>query len=314
MDTHDHEHEHGHGHSHAHGELGHSHAPNSLRALLFVIGLTATIFFAELIAGLVSGSLALLADAMHMLSDSTGLIIAAVAMLIGRRAATARATYGFTRVEVLAAMSNAIVVGALSVWIVVEAFMRLGSDVEIETGLMLVVAVIGLVANAISAYILVRNQDGNINMRGALLHVISDMLGSVAVIIAGLVIRYTGWTVADTVASVVIAAIIIPRAVGLLRDALNILLERVPPEVSPEVVERVLRSIPGVRDVHDLHIWTIDGRRMLATCHLVVNTDAAEAFSCGILDRAETELTNLGIGHSTVQLETGEHSGHETVC
>lgn len=211
-------------------------------------------------------------------------------------------------------MTNALVVTALSVWIVAEAFMRLGSDVEIQTGLMLVVAFIGLVANGISAMVLMRHQDGNINMKGALLHVLSDLLGSVAVIVAGLIIRYTGWTAADTVASIVIAAIIIPRAVGLLKYALNILLERVPSEMSPEEVGRVLRDIPGVADIHDLHIWTIDGKQMLATCHLVVNADAAEAFSCGILDHAAEELLNLGIGHSTIQLETREHSNHETVC
>lgn len=305
-DSHRHDH---HGHSH-----DHSHAPSSLRALLAVIIFTAVVFLAELIAGLVSGSLALLADAMHMLSDSTGLIIAAVAMLIGRRARTARATYGFKRVEVLAAMTNAIVVTAISVWIVVEAIMRLGSEVEIQTTLMLVVAVIGFLTNGISALVLMRHRDSNINMRGAFLHVLSDMLGSVAVIIAGLIIRYTGWTPADTIASIAIAAIIIPRAFSLLREALNILLERVPAGADVEEVDAALRRIPGVTDVHDLHIWSIDGKEVLATCHLVIDTDTDHIHSCGVLDRAEAELSGLGIDHSTIQLESAAHGDHESVC
>lgn len=299
---------------HHHDHSGHSHVPKSLKALAAVLILTGTVFFAELIAGLVSGSLALLADAMHMLSDATGLIIALVAMLIGRRAPTDRATYGFKRVEVLAAMTNALVVAAVSVWIVVEAIMRLGSDTEIQTGLMLIVAVIGFLTNGVSALVLMRHQDGNINMRGALLHVLSDMLGSVAVIIAGLVIRYTGWMPADTIASIAIAAIILPRAFGLLKDAVNILLERVPDGADPAEVDRVLREIPGVEDIHDLHIWSIDGREVLATCHIVVDTDFQHLFSCGVLDRAEAELNKLGIAHSTIQLESAAHSDHETVC
>ncbi|WP_053544710.1 cation diffusion facilitator family transporter [Corynebacterium deserti] len=302
-------------HAHTHGhEHDHSHAPSSLKALLAVIALTSVIFLAELIAGLVSGSLALLADAMHMLSDSTGLIIAAVAMLIGRKARNFRATYGYKRAEVLAALVNASVVTAISVWIVIEALIRLGGDVEIQTDLMLIVAVIGLVTNAISALVLMRHQDGNINMRGAFLHVLSDMLASVAVIIAGLIIRYTGWTPADTVASIVIAAIIIPRAFSLLREAINILLERVPKEAEPEKIYEALRQVPGVADVHDLHIWTIDGKETLATCHLVVDSMDKEIMSCGVLDRAETELSKLGIDHSTIQLESFEHGDHESVC
>ncbi|MFP7365581.1 cation diffusion facilitator family transporter [Corynebacterium callunae] len=313
-DDHGHSHNHSDGHDHDHGVAGHSHAPNSLKALLGVLALTTVIFLAELSAGLISGSLALLADAMHMLSDSTGLIIAAVAMLIGRKAPTDRATYGFKRVEVLAAMTNAVVVAALSVWIVVEALMRLGGDVEIQTGVMLIVAIIGFITNAVSALILMRHQDGNINMRGAFLHVLSDMLGSVAVIIAGLVIRYTGWMPADTVASIVIAAIIIPRAFGLLKEAINILLERVPTDAEPAQVTAALKAVDGVADVHDLHIWTIDGKEILATCHLVVETSEKNVYSCGVLDRAEAELSKLGINHSTIQLESAEHSGHESVC
>ncbi|MGP6173359.1 cation diffusion facilitator family transporter [Corynebacterium sp. A21] len=302
-----HHHEHGasdHGHDH-------SHAPKSLRALVAVIVLTSVIFLAELIGGLVSGSMALLADAMHMLSDSTGLIIALVAMLIGRKSASSTATYGYRRVEVLAAMLNAGVVTLISVWVVVQAVMRLGGGTEIDTDLMLIVAVIGFLANGISALVLMRHQDGNINMRGAFLHVLSDMLASVAVIIAGLVIRYTGWMFADTIASLVIAAIILPRSLGLLRDAVEVLLERVPRGVDTQQLEDGLLGINCVREVHDLHVWSLDGKDMLATVHLVVDGEAAQPSSCLVLDLADEVFAGFGIGHSTIQLESPGHQPHE---
>lgn len=299
------------GHSHDHD---HSHVPQSLRALVLVIILTSVIFFAELIGGLVSGSMALLADAMHMLSDSTGLIIALVAMLIGRKAASASATYGYRRVEVFAAMINATVVSVISVGIVIQAISRLGGGAEINTGLMLLVAGIGFVANGISALVLMRHQHGNLNMRGAFLHVLSDMLASVAVIIAGLVIRYTGWEFADTIASLLIAAIILPRSLQLLRDAVGVLLERVPRGVDTDRIAAELTDLDEVEAVHDLHVWSLDGNDMLATVHVVVHPAALEGRNCGVLDAADAVFARHGIGHSTVQLEHPAHSEHETGC
>ncbi|WP_231598891.1 cation diffusion facilitator family transporter [Corynebacterium occultum] len=297
------------GHDHDHD---HSHVPQSLRALVAVIALTSVIFFAELIGGLVSGSMALLADAMHMLSDSTGLIIALVAMLIGRKTASASATYGYRRVEVLAAMFNAVVVTLISIWVVAQAVLRLGGEVEIDTDLMLIVAVIGFLANGVSALVLMRHQHGNLNMRGAFLHVLSDMLASVAVIIAGLVIRYTGWMLADTLASLAIAAIILPRSLGLLREALEVLLERVPRGVDTQQLQAGLLGIDCVQEVHDLHVWSLDGKDMLATVHLVVDTDSVQVGSCEVLDAADAIFAGQGIGHSTIQLENSEHQPHES--
>lgn len=305
--THRHDH-----HDHDHDGAGHSHTPKTLRALVTVIVLTSVIFFAELIGGLISGSMALLADAMHMLSDSTGLIIALIAMLIGRRAASASATFGYRRVEVFAAMINATVVSAISVWIVVQAFLRLGGGAEIDTDLMLIVAVIGFAANAISALILMRHQHGSMNMRGAFLHVLSDMLASVAVIIAGLIIRFTGWLPADTIASLLIAAIILPRSLRLLRDAVEVLLERVPRGVDIAEIESALRQMGCVHDVHDLHVWSLDGNNLLATVHLVVDEKSMRGEGCAVLDEADAVLGNYGIGHSTIQLETPGHYAHES--
>lgn len=283
-----------------------------MKALLGVLALTATIFAAELIAGLLSGSLALLSDAMHMLSDSTGLIIALAAMLVGKAEATARSSFGFRRVEVLAAGINALTVSVISIWIVVEAFLRLGNDEEINTTMMIVVAVIGLLANGISAVILVRRQHESLNMRGAYLHVLSDLLGSVAVIIAGVVIHFTGWVAADTIASLAIAMLVLPRAIKLLATAVSVLLEQAPSSVNPRAVQRALLALPEVHTVHDLHIWTTDGSSLLATAHLVV--DEERVGDCVVLDHAQAVLAGHGIYHSTIQLERPGHNNHEQIC
>lgn len=301
-----HEHDHHHGHSH-------NHAPQSLSALVGVLTLTSVVFLAELIAGIVSGSLALLADAAHMLSDSAGLVVALAAMLVGRRAASSRATFGYRRTEVLAAALNAGAVSAISVWIVVEAVQRIGRAEPIDTGVMLLVAVIGLIVNAVSALVLMRRQHDNLNMRGAYLHVLADMFGSVAVIVAGIVIRFTGFQVADTIASVIIAALILPRSVQLLMEALRVLLEQVPAGVDLDAVHAALVAVPGVEEVHDLHVWSVDGTDLLASAHIVVSETPAELAGCSLLDAATAALTDHGIKHSTIQVESSAHAEHEEI-
>lgn len=297
---------------HSHG-LGGTHTTNApVRALISALVITGTVFFAELVAGLVSGSLALLSDAMHMLSDSTGLILALVAMLLGRREATKRSTYGHRRIEVIAAMINATVVTGVVIWILIQALGRFGSAHDIDAELMVGVAVIGLVANVLSAAVLVRHKDASLNMRGAFLHVLADMLGSVAVIIAGVVIMLTGWTAADTIASIAIVALVAPRSIRLLIDSVSVLLNRVPEGIDPDEVEGALRMVPGVSDVHDLHIWSTEGVNSLATCHLVLDPDRDP--DCHVLDVAQNRLRELGINHSTIQLEMPEHRWHESIC
>lgn len=304
---HAHSHYSGHGHSHGHS---HSHAPTDapLRALLIVLGVTGTVFFAELIGGLITGSVALLADAMHMLSDAAGLIIAVVAIFIGRRAATAQATFGYRRVEVLAALVNAVTVLGISAWIVVEAFQRLSEPVEIMAGPMMIVAVIGLLANIISAWILNRQREHSVNVQGAFLHVLADMLGSVAVLVAGGVIILTGWQYADVIASLVIAALVLPRAWQLMMQALRILLEQAPPGYRPAEVDALLRQVDGVLDVHDLHLWSLDGTSALASVHLVVPEGRDPA---AVLCAAQAALQERGIAHATIQVERASHADHE---
>ncbi|SCX17928.1 cation diffusion facilitator family transporter [Corynebacterium jeikeium] len=305
-DSHDSGHAHSHDSGHVHSHSAPTDAP--LRALLIVLGVTGTVFFAELIGGLITGSVALLADAMHMLSDAAGLIIAVVAIFIGRRAATAQATFGYRRVEVLAALVNAVTVLGISAWIVVEAFQRLSEPVEIMAGPMMIVAVIGLLANIISAWILNRQREHSVNVQGAFLHVLADMLGSVAVLVAGGVIILTGWQYADVIASLVIAALVLPRAWQLMMQALRILLEQAPPGYRPAEVDALLRQVDGVLDVHDLHLWSLDGTSALASVHLVVPEGRDPA---AVLCAAQAALQERGIAHATIQVERASHADHE---
>ncbi|MHA2788781.1 cation diffusion facilitator family transporter [Corynebacterium sp. S7] len=306
MHTHSHPSRHDHGHDH-----GIDPQTASLRALITALTFTGTIFFAELIGGWISGSLALMADAMHMLSDATGLIIAVIAVLIGRKVATAKATYGYRGVEAMAAAINALTVAVVSIWIVVAAVIRLNSHAHIDTALMGWVAVVGLVANLASAWVLSRQRKNSLNVEGAFLHVLSDMLGSIAVIVAAVVIRFTGFTAADTIASLIIAALVLPRALQLLKNSVDVLLDKVPAGFEVGEIQSSLSEIPHVEAVHDLHVWSVSGSEVLATCHLVVD---GEVPSGPVLDAAQEKLRDFGIHHSTIQIEQPGHQDHEQVC
>lgn len=311
---HDHAEQHDHQHGHAHGHM-HGHSQVRGRRLWLVIGLTSVVFVAEVVGGLVSGSLALLADAGHMLSDAGGLIVAALAMVIGSRPATRSSTYGFRRAEVLAAAVNAGAVCVIAVWIAVSAFRRLGQGVEIETGMMLVVAIVGLVANAVSAVILNGGQGESLNMRGAYLHVLADLLGSVAVIIAAVAISLTGWNWIDQAASLVIALLILPRSWALLKTAGAVLMEQVPAEVDSAGLRAAVAEVPGIDTLHDLHIWSVDGETAVATVHVVAAQPLDDRGRCGVLDQVQDIFRTHGIDHATVQVEEPGHQGHgESVC
>lgn len=313
-DHHDHDHEHSHhDHDHDHHDHNHSHVPSSLRALLGVLFFTAVIFFAELFGGWYSGSLALISDAMHMLSDSTGLVVAAVAILLARRTATKTATYGYKRFEVVAALLNAVSVSVISVWIVFEAIERFRNGETIDITVMLIVGVIGLVANIFGAIVLHGHSHDNMNVRGAYLHVLVDLFGSVAVIVAALLMQFTGILWADTVASLIIAALILPRSVKLAWESLRVLLEQVPVGVDTEGIVEKLETVEGVSAVHDLHVWSLDGNKLLATCHVVMADEKPRA-DCGVLDDVQQAFKELGIDHTTVQIEGTKHHNHEIIC
>jgi cobalt-zinc-cadmium efflux system protein len=267
--------------------------------IVFVITLVVMLF--EVAAGLVSGSLALLADAGHMLTDVAGIGLALTAIYLAARPATDDRTYGWYRLEILAAVVNAMLLFAVAFWVLFEAWRRFHSPPEIQSALMLAVAVVGLIANLVSARMLKEGQGESLNMRGAYLEVLGDLLGSAAVIIAAVVIATTGSQFADPIASVVIGLLILPRTWHLLRDAVDVLLEATPKDVDLDTIRKHILEMEGVADVHDLHAWTITSGMNVVSAHVVI-PDGAEPSE--ILDRLGTCLSgDFDIEHSTFQLE-----------
>ena len=239
--------------------------------LTLVLAITGVVFVAEVVGGLLSGSLALLADAGHMLTDATGLVLALIGAILATRAASARRTFGMQRAEVLAALSNALLLVGVAVWVLIQAVDRLRSPSEVETGLMLVVAIVGALANAAGLVILRRGQAESLNVRGAYLEVLADLFGSVAVIVAAILIILTGWTRFDAIASLLIFGLILPRAWSLLREVVDVLLEATPRGVDLAAVREHIKEVPGVVDVHDLHVWTITSGVPVLSAHVVVD-------------------------------------------
>ena len=277
--------------------------------LIGVLGLTLSIFAFEVVGGLLSNSLALLADAGHVFTDVFGIGFALVAIWIAGRPTTSERTFGYLRLEILAAVGNALLLFGVSAFILYEAWRRLTEPPEVTSGLMLAVAVIGLAANGISLYVLRDAQAKSLNMRGAYLEVMGDLAGSVAVIVAAVVIATTGWTPADALASAVIGLLILPRTWALLREALDVLLEATPKGINLDVVREHILEAPGVSGVHDLHAWTITSGMNVVSAHVVVTDEAKPG---DILDHLGMCLSDdFDVDHSTFQLETKEHVAWE---
>jgi cation diffusion facilitator family transporter len=296
---------------------GHSHeltATNAHRKrLLVVLVITFVVLIAEVIGGLIAGSLALVADAGHMLTDSTGLIMALIAAALATRAATVRRTFGLQRTEVLAALANALLLVGVAVWVLIMAVERLRNPAEIRSGLMLAVAVVGVLANLAGLLVLRPAQSTSLNMRGAYLEVFGDLVGSLAVIIAAVLILITGWTPFDAIASLAIVVLIIPRAWSLLREVVDVLLEATPHGVDLEEVRDHIRRVRGVVDVHDLHAWTITSGVPVLSAHVIVDQACInEGRSGEVLDRlGECLGGHFDVSHCTFQLEPVGHQEHE---
>ena len=284
--------------------MAHSHsaAGANRSRLAIVLGISCAIFVAEVVVGLLSNSLALLADAGHVFADVVGSSLALAAIWLAARPATGKRTFGFYRFEILAAVLNAVLLFAIAAYILVEAWRRLSSEPEIATGPMLAAAAAGLVANLIAASLLRSAQEDSLNIRGAYLEVLNDALGSVAVIVAGLVITFTGFRAADAIASGLIGLLILPRTWGLLREGIDVLLEATPKDVDMTEVRGHILEAPGVRDVHDLHAWTITSGLNVLSAHVIVDEDAKHADVLDALCRCLS--TQFDIEHSTFQLET----------
>lgn len=299
--NHNHGHSHSHGHSHAHGH--HHHGPNNKAGLLIALIITSTIMILEFVGGLVTNSLALLSDSGHMLSDAGALALSLVAMWFAARPASPNKTYGFYRFEILAALLNGVTLFVIAGFIVAEAIERFQDPPTVASGSMMIIASIGLLANLASAWTLMRKGDvhGNLNVRSAYLHVLGDALGSVGAIIAGLLMMLFNWYIADPIISVVVALLILKSAWGIIKSTVHILMEGTPITIDADRVKEVLLGISGVKDVHDLHIWTITSGLDSLSCHVLIeDTVSSQAVLQEAVRRIEQEFQ---IQHTTIQVE-----------
>jgi cobalt-zinc-cadmium efflux system protein len=286
--------------------MPHTHSPAAADRgrLLAVFGVTSTIFAVEAIGGFVANSLALLADAGHMLTDVAGIGLALLAIWIGSRAPDPDRTFGYQRLEILAAVVNALLLFGVGAFIVFEAIRRLAEPPAIASGLMIAVALIGLAGNGVSLWLLRRAQASSLNARGAFLEVLSDFAGAGAVIVAGLVIVLTGFTAADALASIFIGVLIFPRTWRLLRDAVDVLLEATPKGLDMALVRSHILEAPGVTECHDLHVWTITSGMNVVSAHVIIAPDAQPS---AVLDHLCECLSGFfDIEHSTFQIETAD--------
>lgn len=299
------------------GTHSHGTSPSSATAagrhknmLIGALALTTAFMAVEIIGGFWTGSLALLADAAHMFTDAGGLALALIAIRFSERPATPQKTYGYIRMEVLSALTNAVVLLLLSAYIFYEAYQRFQNPPELLGGGMLAVAAVGLVVNLISMKLLSAGSSESLNVKGAYFEVLSDMLGSLGVIVAAVIVLLTGWTLVDPLIGAGIGLFILPRTWILLKQTVHILMEGTPPEVDVVLLEKTLLGIPGVTAVHDLHVWTITSGIDAMSCHLVV-ADMAQARP--ILINAHQAMTSgFGLTHTTIQIEDRELRESET--
>ena len=301
----------------------HDHAPapgglrsaSSRRLLAISLTLTATVMIVQVVGALLTGSLALLADAAHMFTDASALVIALIAATVAARPADDRRTFGYQRAEVFGALINAVILIALATVVAVQGVQRLlnPSEIEVAGGLMLVVAVVGLLANAVSMWLLSRAQRTNLNVRGAYLEVMGDLLGSLMVIIAAGVILVTGWMPADALASLFIAAMIIPRAFVLLKEVFSVLAESAPKGMAVGEIRTHLLGSDGVAGVHDVHVWQLTRGAPVFTAHVSVRPDLlADGRSAALLSEMQACLADhFDVAHSTFQIEPAEQSDCE---
>lgn len=290
-----------HGHSH-------SHTANKKTLTISLVIIT-TYMVVEVVGGFLTNSLALLADAGHMLSDAISLFIALMAFKFSSKIADYSKTYGYKRFEILAAVINGATLILISGYIIYEAIERFQSPPEIQSGGMLIVAIVGLLVNVLVAWIMMRGADvkENLNMRGAYLHVISDMLGSVGAIIAALLIMFFGWGWADPLASVIVSILVLRSGYLVTKSSVHVLMEGTPENVEVDKVNEKILKTDGIKSIHDLHIWTITSGLNALTCHAVVNEKMTIEESEILLRKVEHELEHMNIHHVTIQLETPAH-------
>jgi len=298
--------------------MGHDHGHAAGRAedrarLRWVLGVTVVVLVFEVVGAFVTGSLALLADAGHMATDAAAVVLALGASYVASRGGGPRSTFGLHRAEILAALVNAVVLLAVCGYLAYAGITRLAEPTSVDAGPMIAFAAVGLVANAVSMVILNRSDTGSLNLRGAANEVLADLVGSILAVLAGVVILLWGWDRADSIASLLIAVLILPRSLILLRESASILLENAPAGMDLGDVRRHLLEMPGVVDVHDLHAWTITSGMPSLSAHVTVTQEAIDAHGVGgILDRlADCTAEHFDVRHSTFQVEPETHRDHE---
>ncbi|GAB4054370.1 cation diffusion facilitator family transporter [Catellatospora paridis] len=300
----------GHGHSHSHGVTA---TGRHRRALAAVLAISLVIFVVEVVGAVVTGSLALLADAGHVLADAGGVALALGAAVLAARPPTERRTWGWARAEVLAAAINGLVLAGMGVYVLIEGVRRLFVPAEVHPGGMALFAALGLVGNAIGIAILYRVRDASLNMRGAFLEVATDTATSVGVLVAAAVIAWTGYTQADALVSILIGLVIVPRALKLLRAAADVLLQAVPAGIDVNEIRAHITGLDHVVGVHDLHVYTVTSGLPVLTAHVVVEAGCfQDGHAPQLLDALQLCISgHFDVEHSTFQLEPPGHLGHE---
>ncbi|MBF6043763.1 cation diffusion facilitator family transporter [Streptomyces sp. NRRL B-1677] len=307
----------GHDHGHSHGGPPPGTSGTAAAAykgrLRIALGITLTVLVAEIAGSALTGSLALLADAGHMATDAVGVGMALVAIHFANRPSSGRRTYGYARAEILAALLNCLLLLGVGGFILYEAVGRLMEPADVPGGTTVIFGLVGVVANLISLALLMRGQKESLNVRGAFLEVLSDALGSFAVVVSAVVIMLTGWTQADPIASLLIGLMIVPRTLKLLREALDVLLEAAPKDVDMDEIRAHITALPGVQDLHDLHVWTITSGMPVLSAHVVVDHLALDSVGHEKMlhDLQACLGKHFDVEHCTFQLEPGGHAEHE---
>ena len=303
MSNHTHHHDHTHNHVHTNNK-------KVLAISFIIIGL---FMIVEILGGFIANSLALLSDGLHMFSDTVSLGVALIAFIYAEKNATSTKTFGYKRFEVLAALFNGITLLIISGVIIIEAIRRFFNPIKVQSTEMFIISVIGLIVNIIVAIIMFKSGDTshNLNMRGAFIHVLGDLLGSLGAIIASILIYVFNFTIADPIASILVSIIILKSAIGISRSSLNILMEGTPSDVNLDKIISTIINHNEIYNVHDYHVWTISNDMNALSCHAVVSETMSVQDCEGLLKKIEHELLHLNIQHMTIQLETAQHD-HDT--
>ncbi|PHK49070.1 CDF family zinc efflux transporter CzrB [Staphylococcus edaphicus] len=302
-----------HEHNHAHGHV-HTNNKKILLISFFIIG---SFMIVEIIGGFLANSLALLSDGLHMFSDAISLGVALLAFIYAEKHANKNKTFGYKRFEILAALFNGITLFVIGILIIIEAIGRFFNPVDVQSTEMFVISVVGLIVNIIVALLMFRGGDTshNINMRGAFLHVMGDLLGSVGAIIAAILIWSLNLTIADPIASILVSLLIIKSSWGITKSSINILMEGTPSDVKMSKVITAIKDEEAIESIHDCHIWTISNELNALSCHAVVPHEMSVAQSEKLLNKLEHKLHHLNIQHMTIQLETNDHQhDDEMLC